>query len=342
MSQSPVQSDVKTRGILTGIAAEKFISCAADLPLEPNQIQPASIDLRLGSVAYRTRASFLPGLHKRVEEGIADLTLHQFSLDDGAVLEKGAVYVIPLEESLAIPQGLRGVANPKSSTGRLDVFARVIADGSERFDQIPEGYQGRIFVEISPHSFPIRVRRGSKLVQLRLRSGGEPDPISDSILRLDAKGKGEGQIIGYRAKRNTGLIDVDCRASYSVADYWEEVNADSTGAIILDPREFYILATESPVIIPNDQVAELRPLDTEIGEFRVHYAGFFDPGFGVSNPSRGVLEVRAHEVPFRIEHGQTIGKLLYERLLGTPMSIYGSGIQSNYQGQGLKLSKHFK
>ncbi|MDI9409086.1 MAG: 2'-deoxycytidine 5'-triphosphate deaminase [Candidatus Pacebacteria bacterium] len=341
MSHSPAALNPQLRGILTGRSAEAFVRCNHDLPLEPGQIQPASIDLRLGRTAFRTRASFLPGVGRMVEQGLADLTLHQFSLDDGAVLEKGAVYVVPLEESLAIPAGLSGVANPKSSTGRLDVFARVIVDGSERFDQIPEGYRGRVFVEISPHSFPITVRRGSKLVQLRLRSGGAAEPIGEAILGLDARGKGRGQIIGYRAKGNTGLVDVDCRARYAVADYWEVLTADTSGAIILDPGEFYILATESPVVIPNDQVAELRPLDTEIGEFRVHYAGFFDPGFGVTNPSRGVLEVRAHEVPFRIEHGQTIGKLIYEKLLGTPESLYGSGIQSNYQGQGLKLSKHF-
>ena len=341
MTQTPAAIDLNARGILAGFSAESFISSSVDLPLEPGQIQPASIDLRLGRVAYRTRASFLPGANRTVEQGLADLTLHQFSLDEGAVLEKGAVYVVPLEESLAIPTGLSGVANPKSSTGRLDVFARVIVDGSERFDQIPAGYKGRVYVEISPHSFPIRVRRGSKLVQLRLRSGGRAEAIGEAILRLDARGQGTGQTIGYRAKRNTSLIDVDCRATYSVSDYWEVLTADASGAIILDPGEFYILATELPVVIPNDQVAELRPLDTEIGEFRVHYAGFFDPGFGVNNPSRGVLEVRAHEVPFRIEHGQTIGKLLYERLLGTPASLYGSGIQSNYQGQGLKLSKHF-
>ncbi|MCX8502116.1 MAG: 2'-deoxycytidine 5'-triphosphate deaminase [Alphaproteobacteria bacterium] len=340
MNRSPAAVHGTNLGILAGGEALNYLSCARDRPLEESQIQPASIDLRLGANAYRTRASFLPGPGRTVEDGLKDLTLHQFSLDEGAVLEKGAVYVIPLEESVDIPGHLSGVANPKSSTGRLDVFARVICDGGTRFDRMGAGYQGRLFVEISPQSFPIRVRRGSRLVQLRFRHG-EPNYIHQAILQLDACGSGIGQPIGYRAKRNTRLIDVDLREVYCAADYWETIFADASRAIILDPGEFYILATRLPIEIPIDQVAELRPLDTEIGEFRVHYAGFFDPGFGVSTPSRGVLEIRAHEVPFRIEHGQSIGKLLYEPLLGTPSSVYGKGIDSNYQGQGLKLSKHF-
>ena len=340
MNRSPPAIDNTGLGILAGGAAQGFFSCAPEAPLEPSQIQPASIDLRLGTIAYRTRASFLPGHGRTVAEGLEDLTLHRFNLDQGAVLEKGAVYVIPLEESVAIPDHLSGVANPKSSTGRLDVFARVICDGGNRFDRIAAGYQGKLFVEISPQSFPIRVHRGSRLVQLRFRSG-EPNYVQEAVLRLDAWGGGLGQPIGYRAKRNTRLIDVDLRGEYRPADFWEIITADAGRAIILDPGEFYILATESPIEIPIDQVAELKPLDTEIGEFRVHYAGFFDPGFGVTAPSRGVLEIRAHEVPFRIEHGQTIGRLLYEPLLGQPTSVYGQAIASNYQGQGLKLSKHF-
>jgi len=356
-----------------------------------DQIQPASLDLRLGDTAYRVRASFLPG-HTTVAERIEHLKLHEIALGDGAVLETGAVYIVPLLESLALPKDIAASANPKSSTGRLDVFTRVITDRARGFDRIEAGYHGPLYAEISPKTFPVLVREGSRLSQLRLRRGhaelateelaalharerlvdaedadfeggisvsvdllGLPPPRSPSETGVNAPSLGErrggsmasgGNLIGYRAKRHTGVIDVERRAGYEVADFWEPMQARRDGTLILDPDEFYILASKEAVQVPPDYAAEMVPFDPLVGEFRVHYAGFFDPGFGYAGAggqgSRAVLEVRSREVPFILEHGQIVGRLVYEKMLERPASLYGERIGSNYQAQGLKLSKHFR
>jgi dCTP deaminase len=332
-----------------------------------DQIQPASLDLRLGQVAYRVRASFLPGPRTTVVERIKELRLHEFPLTGGAVLETGCVYIVPLLESLALPDDIAAAANPKSSTGRLDVFTRVIADQTQGFDRIGAGYHGPLYAEISPKTFPVLVREGSRLSQIRFRRGQAlldaealrvlharerltDDACADVgegiAIGVDLSGIGPGGIVGYRAKRHTGLIDVERRAGYELGDFWEPMAARADRSLILDPDEFYILASKEAVQVPPDYAAEMVPFDPLVGEFRVHYAGFFDPGFGYAGAggrgARAVLEVRSREVPFILEHGQIVGRLVYEQMLERPKTLYGLGIGSNYQAQGLKLSKHFK
>jgi dCTP deaminase len=357
-----------------GILPDRMIAALAQaggiLPaydFQPDQIQPASLDLRLGDVAYRVRASFLPGPRTTVGERIDELKLHEFSLTDGAVLETGCVYIVPLIESMALPDDIGAAANPKSSTGRLDVFTRVIADETRGFDRIRPGYHGPLYAEISPKTFPVLVREGSRLSQIRFRRGHalldadalrdlharerltddvEADVTEGIAVGVDLSGLGPGGLVGYRAKRHTGLIDVERRGGYDLADYWEPMYARPDRSLVLDPDEFYILASKEAVQVPPDYAAEMVPFDPLVGEFRVHYAGFFDPGFGYEasggRGARAVLEVRSREVPFILEHGQTVGRLVYEKMLARPDKLYGMGIGSNYQAQSLKLSKHFR
>jgi len=337
-------------GILPSQAIEALIQdgqVKITEPLLETQLQPASLDLRLGTVAYRVRASFLPGRGETVGAKLDDLQLHAISLSQGAVLETGCVYVAPLLEGLALPDDLSAATNPKSSTGRLDVFTRVIADGVSAFDQIPAGYKGPLFAEICPQTFPVVVRKGSRLSQIRFRAGGsaEADIVDEVALSVDLTGDKDG-LVGYRAKRHTGLVDVDMVGGCPVFDYWEPIHVRDKKRLILDPDQFYILASKEAVHVPPTQAAEMVPFNPLVGEFRVHYAGFFDPGFGHAaaggEGSRAVLEVRSHKVPFILEDGQTIGRLIYEQLTETPKLVYGRDLSSHYQAQGLKLSKHFK
>ncbi|APE45413.1 2'-deoxycytidine 5'-triphosphate deaminase [Sulfitobacter alexandrii] len=337
---------------------------SAPLPVIPGQIQPASLDLRLGNRAFRVRASFLAGRGKSVAERLDEFRMHEVDLTSGAVLEKGCVYVVPLMEGLALPSDISAVANAKSSTGRLDLLTRTITDGGTEFDRIAPGYTGPLYAEICPRSFSVLVRPGMRLNQIRfgrgdavldddaLRSLHEETPLVDGTPVID-DGLGfsvdlklpSTTLVGYRAKPHTGVIDLDNVGHYAPADYWEEVHS-TKGHIILDPGAFYILVSREAVTIPPEFAAEMAPYLAVVGEFRVHYAGFFDPGFGHDAAggagSRGVLEVRCHEAPFVLEHGQVVGRLLYERMAEVPTQLYGAGIASNYQGQGLKLSKHFK
>ncbi|MGC1498164.1 MAG: 2'-deoxycytidine 5'-triphosphate deaminase [Sulfitobacter sp.] len=330
----------------------------------PAQIQPASLDLRLGNVAYRVRASFLAGKGAKVADRLTEFEMHRVDLTDGAVLEKGCVYVVPLMESLALPADLSAVANAKSSTGRLDLLTRTITDGGSEFDRVAPGYHGPLYAEICPRSFSVLVRPGMRLNQIRfgrgdamlndaaLRALHADTPLVDGDAVID-EGLGfsvdlklpDTTLVGYRAKPHTGVIDLDNIGYYEPAHYWEEVHS-SNGQIILDPGAFYILVSREAVTIPPQYAAEMAPYLAMVGEFRVHYAGFFDPGFGYADAggagSRGVLEVRCHEAPFVLEHGQVVGRLVYERMTEVPTQLYGVGIASNYQGQGLKLSKHFK
>ncbi|MEZ5880426.1 MAG: 2'-deoxycytidine 5'-triphosphate deaminase [Nitratireductor sp.] len=339
---------------------------ASARPLDADQIQPASLDLRLGEKAYRVRASFLPG-KTTVADKLENLKLHEFSLKEGAVLETGCVYIVPLLESLTLPDTISASANPKSSTGRLDIFTRVISDYCQGFDQIAAGYNGPLYLEISPSTFPVVVRTGSRLSQVRFRTGSsqldddellnlhekevlvatsEPNIHNHGIgLSIDLTGDESG-LVGYRGKRHTGVVDVDRKAALQIHDYWEPIYNRGNRDIVLDPDEFYILVSQEAVHVPPLYAAEMVPFDPLVGEFRVHYAGFFDPGFGHAAAgglgARGVLEVRSHEVPFILEHGQIIGRLVYERMLERPQALYGQDLGSNYQAQGLKLSKHFR
>jgi dCTP deaminase len=342
-------------------------------PIRDDQIQPASVDLRLGDYAYRVRSSFLPGPNRTVQDRLRELLLHTLDLRQGAVLEKDCVYIVPLLEFLSLRYRTSGSANPKSSTGRLNVFARVITDHGTEFDAIRSNYTGPLYVELSPRSFSIKVRRGSRLVQLRIRRGRPTSsnaalrrlheeigfdivprgqPIRQELIEgglavsVDVAGTRRSGFVGYKAKKHAPVIDVDRINCYRVRDFWDPVLAKKGTGIILDPDDFYILASREAVAIPTDQAAEMLAYDTLVGEFRVHYAGFFDPGFGMAETggagSRAVLEVRSHEVPFLIEHGQIVGRLVYERLITRPDKLYGGAIGSSYQRQGLALSKHFK
>ena len=332
--------------------------------IEPGQIQPASLDLRLGPVAHRVRASFLAGRDRTVADRLSDFEMHKVDLTSGAVLEKGCVYVVPLMESLSLPKGMSGAASAKSSIGRLDLLTRIITDQGVEFDRIPDGYDGPLYAEICPRSFSVVAQTGQMLSQIILREGatllGDTElrelhmqsPIVDGSA-LISQGLGfsvdlrpsNGTLVGYRAKPHTGVIDLSKLGHYAPREYWEEVHTDA-GWIILDPGAFYILVSREAISIPPMFAAEMAPYLAMVGEFRVHYAGFFDPGFGYAQAggagSRGVLEVRCHEAPFVLEHGQVVGRLVYERMSAMPRALYGADIKSNYQGQGLKLSKHFQ
>ncbi|MCR9123917.1 MAG: 2'-deoxycytidine 5'-triphosphate deaminase [Phyllobacteriaceae bacterium] len=357
-------------GILADHDIEGLVAAGAigvPRPLDDNQIQPASLDLRLGTTAYRVRASFMPGAAHTVANKLAQYELHRIDLTEGAVLETGCVYIVPLLESLALPAEIAAAANPKSSTGRLDIFTRVITDNAVEFDKVPAGYHGPLFLEVSPRTFPIIARTGSRLTQIRFRSGhavlgakeladlhdtetlvaGDAPNISQTgiALSVDLSGDASG-LAGYRGKRHTGLVDVDKPGAHDVLDFWEPVHVRDRKELILDPDQFYILVSREAVHVPPLHAAEMTPFDPLVGEFRVHYAGFFDPGFGHSaaggTGSRAVLEVRSHEVPFVLEHGQIVGRLVYEHMIGRPSALYGADLKSNYQAQGLKLSKHFR
>jgi len=334
--------------------------------IEESQIQPASLDLRLGAVAWRVRASFLPGPNATLRDKLAAVASHEIDLVPGAVLETGCVYVVPLLESAEFSFRVSGIANPKSSTGRLDVFTRLITDRAQAFDRIEPSYRGPLFAEVSPRTFPILARKGSRLNQLRVRRGspqftdtqlkrlhaeqplvnGAADIENGLALTVDLQGDAQTKQVGWRARRHTGVIDVDKRGSLEPLDYWEPIYASRAGSIVLDPDEFYILASREAISIPPDFAAEMVPFNPLVGEFRVHYAGFFDPGFGHEagggHGSRAVLEVRSREVPFILEHGQIIGRLVFERLTDLPPAVYGQTIGSHYQRQGLRLSKHFR
>ncbi len=317
---------------------------SSTLALETGQVQPASLDLRLGTTAYRLRASFLPGATRSIADCLDEtLVMHTIDLSGGAVLETGCVYLVPLQENLNLPSGISAHANPKSSTGRLDVFTRVISDHAEQFESIPSGYKGPLYVEIAPRTFSVLARPGDKLVQIRFRNGAEEIARSETV-SIDLKGQGSDGIIGWRARRHSGVIDLSKIAGHKALEFWEPLTAPD-GLLILDPNEFYILASKESVQIPKDQAAEMAPIAPEIGEFRAHYAGFFDPGFGISEAggagSRAVLEVRGRDVPFMLRHGQAVAKLNFENLTAPPKDLYGQN-GSHYQAQGLRLSKHFK
>ena len=351
--------------------------------IEGDQVQPASIDLRLGDYAYPVDTSFLPGKGVRVLEKMKQLDdrFNDFKIDlgSGAVLEKGRIYVIPLLEAIDLRSEVAAFANPKSSTGRLDILTRLIADEATAFDQVREGYKGDLYIEVAPRSFSVVVKTGTRLNQLRFRRtrGEEPKPITSADWKqlldegqivefsaqqkkarsiktgvlpftVDLQGSGaKNNLIGYRAKKHAKRIDLEKR-DHDPLDFWDPIRFHKTSSLILDPDEFYILMTKEAIAVPPEYAAEMLPYDTRAGEFRVHYAGFFDPGFGwnaetnKAGSSRGVLEVRSHEVPFLLEHGQTVGWLRYERMAARPELLYGQhDSSSNYQGQSLKLAKQF-
>jgi dCTP deaminase len=329
------------------------------------QFQPASLDLRLGRKAFRLRASFLPGRGVTIADRLKTIALHEIDITDGAVLERGCVYLVELQESLALPPDVACSTNPKSSTGRMDVFSRVISDAGAEFDRVPAGYHGPLYAEISPRTFSVIVREGTRLNQARFRRGErlatdaelrelhrveklvDDDAMIDNGLKLsvDLKGANTSGVIGYRAQRHTDVVDMDRVGAYDLMDFWEPLELRGRSELILDPGQFYILASRETVHIPTTVAAEMVAFDPLVGDFRVHYAGFFDPGFGSrkanGDRAKAVLEVRSFEVPFTLEHGQVIGRLVFEALTAEPDVLYGAS-GSNYQSQGLRLSKHFR
>lgn len=373
-------------GVLSFQQLNKALSEGVITPMEPivnGQIQPASIDLRLGGRAYRLVSSFLPEdsdvmekLHTRDEYG-SDLVMYDMDITEGGILERGGVYLIPLLERLDLPEGVEGKSNPKSTTGRLDIFTRIITDKNPLFDVVAAGYTGGLYLEVMPRSFTIKVKKGMSLVQLRLKQGDctlgdseihslheevgllclddaadepgkglKPFVRNGLFMSVNLKGNGD-RIIGYKSKKNSHVIDLTKRNYYNINDFWEIIPSSDKGTLILEPEEFYILGSVEKIRIPVDFAADMAPYEAGSGELRTHYAGFFDPGFGYGaagevNGTRAVLEVRAHDVPFMIAHGQTFCKLFFERMQQTPDEVYGPKIGSSYQYQGITLSKQFQ
>ena len=364
-----------TTGVLPSQKVKALIetgAISACAPFTEEQIQPASIDLRLGRVAYRVQASFLPGRYSTVEKKIQELVMSEIDLKRPTVFEKGCVYIVPLMEELVLPKGISAKANPRSTTGRLDIFTRLLTDYGTEFERVPEGYRGRLYIEVVPRTFTILAREGMRLNQLRFIRGNPPSPDTqlnelnenETLVYLDEDRPGEAQInkglrvsvnlqgshhseiIGYKAKKNAPVIDLRKANYYDPAEFWDMIYTPKTKGIILNPDDFYILASKEKIRIPPDFAAEMVAYDPSMGEFRIHYAGFFDPGFGYGlsdiKGTHAVLEVRSHEVPFLIEDGQIVGRLIYERLLDPSEKVYGTDIGSSYQCQGLSLSKQFK
>jgi dCTP deaminase len=366
-------------GVLAAQHLEDLIGAgrlAGDPAVQPAQVQPASVDLRLGAVGYRVQASFLPGERATVRERLEELRMHELDLTRPCVLEKGCVYIVPLAESLDLPETLAGKANPKSTTGRLDIFTRLIVDRGTEFDVVPAGYRGPLYVEIVPRTFSVLVSQGTKLNQLRLvlgapdsndalldelhdreglvfadggtdAAGRDAARIADGLwIGVDLRGPDGADLVGHRARAHAPLIDLSRVAHYDAREFWEPIPRPARGRLILNPDDFYILVSRERVRVPPRYAAEMVPYEPAIGEFRVHYAGFFDPGFGhgphAPTGTRAVLEVRSHEVPFVLEDGQVVGRLRYERLLDEPARLYGTDIGSSYATQTLRLAKQFR
>jgi dCTP deaminase len=350
----------------------------SQVPIEPSQIQPVSLDLRLGQKAYRIQCSFLPE-NDPVETRLKDVTLYEFDISKGGILEKNAIYLIPLMEELHLPPEFYGLANPKSSTGRLDMFTRVIVDGGHRFDEIPLGYRGKLYLEVIPRSFPVKVHTGLSLNQLRVAhrtsqsldkkklvskfkknpvlfdKSGFHIPVDEVKLEegvyvgVDVYGDQPESIVAYKAKTNSNVIDLSKICHYKVEEFWEPIYRPKKNRLILEPESFYIMMSKEKICIWPDWLAEMVAYEPNSGELRTHYAGFFDSGFGwngtdelMNQGTRAVMEVRPHDVPFMVEHGQTFCRLKFERVVERPNRVYGIDLKSNYHSQGLALSKYFE
>jgi dCTP deaminase len=373
-SEHPTEkTEARTTGILPSQEIRDLVASGrvtAIPAIMEEHIQPASLDLRLGNVAHRVQASFLPG-PRTVESKIKELRMTRVDLTKAAVFEKGCVYIVPLLEELNLPESISAIANPKSTTGRLDIFTRLITDRGVAFEHVPPGYRGKLYAEIASRTFTVAVRAGMRLNQLRFVRGKPKSPDA-LISRLDEQenlvyvdeetakahvdrglritvnleGSQSSEVIAYKARKHAPAIELDRIDYYSPEEFWEARTPPASKSLILEPGDFYILASRERVRVPPGYAAEMVPFDPSAGEFRIHYAGFFDPGFGYGSSdikgTRAVLEVRAHEVPFMVDHGQIVGRLTYMPLLSRPDKIYGTNIGSSYQYQGLTLSKQFR
>jgi dCTP deaminase len=378
-----VRRDARKTGILPSQEIQELINNRNILSMdaiEAGQIQPASMDLRLGKIGYRVQASFLPSRASTISKKINDLKLAEIDLTRPTLLERGAVVVIPVVEQLALPYDISGAANPKSTTGRLDIFTRLVTEGGEgfeahelQFEQVPKGYKGQLYVEIVSRTFPIILQAGTKLTQLRFVRGKPPAASDNALERLeeglvfyedaeapakaildagllmsiDLQGNGPGSVVAYKAKRNCPAVDLSKAGAHPAEEFWEAITAPASRRLVLDPSDFYILASRERISVPSNWAAEMTQFDPSIGEFSVHYAGFFDPGFGYGSNgeikgTKAVLEVRAHEVPILLEDSQVVGRLMYHKMASVPDKLYGQAIGSSYQQQGLALSKQFR
>jgi dCTP deaminase len=397
MSNSPENTSLereRNNGILPAqsiraLIEARAISAPDSVTIGDTQIQPASVDLRLGAQAFHVRASFLPGKSATVLGKIHDgLLIDTIDLRQPTLLTPNSVYIVKLVESLNLPPDISGIANPKSTTGRLDIFTRLIAEHGDEFERVPRGYSGELYVEVVTRSFPVYVKEGLKLNQLRFVRG-RAEPRGDTVLRelakddrlikfddlptrpeeedslvkeinrfaravnrglsitVDLQGNERSDVVAYKAKKYAEPIDLSKIRHYEMTDFWEFIRKPKNRRLILEPNEFYLLASKEKVRVPPDHAAEMVAYDPTMGEFHVHYAGFFDPGFGYGAEgevlgTKAVLEVRAHEMPILLEDGQLVGKLLYYRMAGTPQVVYGQDIGSSYQKQELTPSKQFK
>lgn len=383
-----IRTEPRKTGILPSQEIHELIhnrKILSPLPIDDAQIQPASIDLRLGNVAYRVQASFLPSRTSTIKSKIDDLKLAEIDLTRPALLERGAVFVIPVVESLALPYDIGGAANPKSTTGRLDIFTRLVTEGGfdfeqhdYQFEQVPKGYKGGLYVEVVSRTFPILLSAGAKLNQLRFVRGNPPAATDNALERfeqqeglvyfengdapakavlsrglrmsIDLQGSGasgSSGVVAYKAKRNSPGVDLSKAGAHDAALFWDAIAAPASKRLVLDPGDFYILASRERISVPSNWAAEMTQFDPSIGEFSVHYAGFFDPGFGYGTGgeikgTKAVLEVRAHEVPILLEDAQVVGRLMYHKMASIPEKLYGQAIGSSYQQQGLALSKQFR
>ncbi len=382
-----MSNETAPRASRNGVYSSDMLRAAVDAgivrppknrPVDDRQFQPASLDLRLGARAHRLRSSFLPGNAATVSQRLKDLEMGaplDLTVEDGAVLERGRPYLIPLLEGVALPADVRGRTNPRSSTGRLDIFTRVITDHGVQFDAVPAGYEGALWLEVYSNTFTVSVKEGLSLAQLRLSTAhevmtgdalrslhavtplifesldGRPQPLADPNIVSDglfvSVSLPSAEVAGWHAKRNSGLLDLTAVGKYDALNYWEPVYAERGGRLVLHPEEFYLLISREALSIPPSVAAEMVAYDPTNGELRTHYAGFFDPGFGYSSAgstgTRAVLEVRAHDVPFMLEDGQPVARMAYEEMAAPPSRLYGDeAASSHFQNQSVALSRQFK
>jgi len=331
------------------------------LYFKKSQIQPSSIDLSLSDECYEIKTSFLSP-DSKVRDKLNKIYSKKINLKTSKIFKKNKTYIVRLNETLHLNNSISGHCNPKSSTGRLNIFCRTILDYCDEYEKIPKNYNGEIFLEITTRSFDIKISKGDKLNQMRLRKKtnnylNDKDlkkinkrnaliftnkkNIIENGLRISVDLSNDNKICAYVAKKTSLNINFSKISFYEIKKFWKPLKPVNN-SLIIEKNKFYILKSREKIRIPSNLAGEMIPYDTGIGDFRAHYAGFFDPGFGDPKGSYAVLEVKTNELPFILEDGQTIARIKYEKLNKKTFLVYGSIINSNYQNQKLALSKHFK